>query len=251
MGEGCDGGSTVGEENACSVVRGAGGDVGGLDGWDTVTVVGHIEGMDYISGWDGRTPGPDATDVDIVTDDGNGMMKVVAYVGGWMAVLLVVQEQKRHAMQWQANNTMTMTRTFTGNIHTGKQHNVRRSGPLISHCSTYHCLFYIPKSELSVEGCSHLKFLMYEFYHQYIHRNAYTRTHTYTHTAVYNIPVITVARIDITRCTCNSDFYYDVHTSIIIYSTFLRVNSSISQYCSRILNNEYSNWPYHPLWNRF
>ena len=74
---------------------------------------------------------------------------------------------------------------------------------------------------------------------------AHTRahTHTYTHTYTHMTVSAIVAGIDITQCTCNKVSYYDVHTLYIIHSTSSRVNSDISQYCSRILSNECSKWP--------
>ena len=75
------------------------------------------------------------------------------------------------------------------------------------------------------------------------HAHTRAHTHTYTHTYTHMTVSAIVAGIDITQCTCNKVSYYDVHTSYIIHSTSSRVNSDISQYCSRILSNECSKWP--------
>ena len=73
--------------------------------------------------------------------------------------------------------------------------------------------------------------------------HTHTHTHKYTHTYTRMTVSAMVAGIDITQYTWNKVCYYDVHTLCIIHSTSSRVNSDISQYCSRMLSNECSKWP--------
>ena len=77
------------------------------------------------------------------------------------------------------------------------------------------------------------------------HTNAHAHTHTrkYTHTYTRMTVSAMVAGINITQYTWNKVCYYDVHTLYIIHSISSRVDSDISQYCSRMLSNECSKWP--------
>ena len=79
---------------------------------------------------------------------------------------------------------------------------------------------------------------------------AHKRTYTHTHMHIYTKPAIKVAGINITSFSCNKVTFYEVHTLYIIPSAPSSTNSAISQYCSRILSNEYNNWQYHPLWDK-
>ena len=77
-----------------------------------------------------------------------------------------------------------------------------------------------------------------------------THTHAHTHMHVYTKPAITVDGINDPWFSCNKITFNDVHTLYIIHSNPPWMNSAISQYCSRILSNEYNNWQHHPLWDK-
>ena len=92
----------------------------------------------------------------------------------------------------------------------------------------------------SMGGTKHLR--------NYTYRNAYAHTYTHnptqhTHMTVYTISAITVAGLNIIRCARYWVCYYDVHTLYVECSIPCRMDSAISQYCSRILSNIYRNWP--------